>query len=1240
MPQQTAVDNNPADTVDPTPAEAAQLLNSQSSGRKARKTTSGTTGSSTKTAAQPNSTTPPISSPIRPAGTKRRQTHSPQASPHKPAALSAVNTTGGDVGQSLTPLKLDAKLSLLGDLKHLTPYQAAQIVGDKDWKGEMWQHKDIMKVLQGSDSPLDWETLYVFTKQSELNLVNLNKIKMELCKRASMCKNPASSKFYHGNGPFYIKCDRESIGVFNKNEKEIAVFSYDSYGLPTGEFEFDLSDGFTHDTLCGLNLSCLVEKLTAMKNGVGPIAALADPSNAPFSFDKADDGKIGLSSSFGLIATIEMAELQAPANEPAVSSTKIRFGTTDTRNYNRDDTPAAASKNSFSALGDGAEDKVDNGDVKGAESDEQAGGTDKSNPGKKPPSKSKPKPAASKSVDEMSDQEFEEELSKASQESAGKEKRSTRRCNRRRAAKDAAMKKSWMEPKDSDSNEDSDYEASKEDGSDSAEEVYNESDDEPSDLSGDESDGDLKQAKPKLGEEGIRISAKSFGGVEDKSTDEQGSTSPPAVDAYVTFGNESNGAEWMDEGSTGSNSSLDKEAEMINLVDRVPLTPGNSVGGTATTDLSTITGVTDPSEIFPNQDGKYLFAFTIRLVPNRKHKEVLVEKTRTIFQYFKSVVDDFVMLPATQSALGTAIPVVEHLDDPHFPTKYGDFTKYGIVSNKWVLTKEEIDAPTLTNRLAAKQNKQNTPKGGGRGKRARLKTRGESSAPDDGGPTDLWVYLSFMTRHPDIDDLVQSFNIDVGTDEGIYCTVKTVQCWKSDAKYILVCVNNHLCPVGVKSTLRETFTDVRRKLCRRGKLNAIEWYDKPIPEFHVYSRKLKPMRGIPDSEREELGFEPYPGHTHFAYFIEASKDAWDELEVIIDYFVNSNHICKSFGPSAYFQRNPDGMRSQNIDFIREYQATARKHMGYQLLTTVVSCAHVNLWEHPVRVKMEEQEVIDSTGTPTGQRATPVAPYRRTTLRAELQDITINGKQVFHTAIVTERGHDAGYSQIVVSVDPSNPYTPAFRDFARNTAANLPGFIFHYFRTVKGFHESTCKRLENCLYIDSAGMAEHYSWDPITMKATPQISTRRERWHSESSHLDVKRKSKTPQSSSSTPAFLGNSPVELTDDVKKDLLRKLRVDTENIGPDAGREGASVLTGGTDGVSAGSSVNTANMARKSHDLALNLAEEKRKNFEQSAEMARMQAELARLTAMVQQGAPHLSGSDVPLPEVDRGGGMSQG
>jgi hypothetical protein len=342
----------------------------------------------------------------------------------------------------------------------------------------------------------------------------------------------------------------------------------------------------------------------------------------------------------------------------------------------------------------------------------------------------------------MSNEEFDEELSKASQESVLEAKKSNRRRrSHRRAAKDSANLKSasWMEPTDSDSKEDSDYSPmdANEEGSESAEEIYDESDGEPSDLSGDESDDALKQVKPQPGDEGIRLSAKSFGGMEETTDGSPGETNVSTQAANVTFGNGSDGNQWVDDGSAASTSSLEKDVEMINLVDQVPLTSGNSVGDTATTDMSTITGVTDPSEIFPNQDGKYLFSFTIRLVPNRKHKEILVEKTRRIFSYLKSVADDIVMLPATQSALGTAIPAVENVDDPHFPSTYGDFAKYGIVSNKWVLTKEEVDAPMLANRMAAKQNKQNIPKGGGRGKRARLKKRGEGAPPDDGGPTDF-----------------------------------------------------------------------------------------------------------------------------------------------------------------------------------------------------------------------------------------------------------------------------------------------------------------------------------------------------------------------------------------------------------------------------------------------------------------------------------------------------------------------
>lgn len=78
----------------------------------------------------------------------------------------------------------------------------------------------------------------------------------------------------------------------------------------------------------------------------------------------------------------------------------------------------------------------------------------------------------------------------------------------------------------------------------------------------------------------------------------------------------------------------------------------------------------------------------------------------------------------------------------------------------------------------------------------------------------------------------------------------------------------------------------------------------------------------------------------------------------------------------------------------------------------------------------------------------------------------------------------------------------------------------------------------------------------------------------------------------------------------------------------------------GVSAGTSVNTANMAKKSHDLALILASEKCQKVKFTAEEAAMEAEVAKLVAMIQQGSPHRSGSGNSPSIIDQGGSSLQG
>jgi hypothetical protein len=398
-------------TTDPTPAEAQQM---DTQSRKSRKVNPSSASNTGKLPTNKNNQQQ-VASPIRPVGSKRRQNQSPQTTPTK-GALLGVNTADEDVDISLTPLKLEEKLDLLKDKTDLTQYEAMQIVGDKEWKGEMFNHKDLELIMEGEKSLWMGETNYAFTKQEELDMVNLDLIKKEMCKRASKCRIPESSKYHYTHGPFHIKCEQEDIGIYNSDEKEVVILPFSYYGLPTGKFRFALNDSFTHEILCHINLGRLVAKLTAMKSATAPIALLVDPSNAPFMFEKASVDQITLVSSLGIVATMDISDLTAQFQTKAADSEtqtataskpKIRFGTTEEREYNKSDTPAAASANPISSLF--TEDNTNN-DTKLPKAN-KSGAT--SNKGKA----TKATPQTSKNVDEMSKEEFEGALSDALQES-------------------------------------------------------------------------------------------------------------------------------------------------------------------------------------------------------------------------------------------------------------------------------------------------------------------------------------------------------------------------------------------------------------------------------------------------------------------------------------------------------------------------------------------------------------------------------------------------------------------------------------------------------------------------------------------------------------------------------------------------------------------------------------------------------------------------------------------------------
>ncbi len=89
-------------------------------------------------------------------------------------------------------------------------------------------------------------------------------------------------------------------------------------------------------------------------------------------------------------------------------------------------------------------------------------------------------------------------------------------------------------------------------------------------------------------------------------------------------------------------------------------------------------------------------------------------------------------------------------------------------------------------------------------------------------------------------------------------------------------------------------------MCCHGRLNTVEWYDTPLPELKVSLRPIRPLR-LPNNEEEKacLSFDPFPWESKLVYFLEASDNDWVRLDPLLQLFVETNDIAKTFGPSAY-----------------------------------------------------------------------------------------------------------------------------------------------------------------------------------------------------------------------------------------------------------------------------------------------------------------------------------------------------
>ena len=127
--------------------------------------------------------------------------------------------------------------------------------------------------------------------------------------------------------------------------------------------------------------------------------------------------------------------------------------------------------------------------------------------------------------------------------------------------------------------------------------------------------------------------------------------------------------------------------------------------------------------------------------------------------------------------------------------------------------------------------------------------------------------------------------------------------------------------------------------------------------------------------------------------------------------VDTNDIYYAFGPSAFVMDVPGSTPS--MDCTRAHHKHGPISMGYNIVTTVLECSEMELYDYEVKVKMEEVQL------PSDELTRPKPPYSCTTLRKELQRIRFNDDQIFHTAVMVCKGPETGISGIVITYDPND-----------------------------------------------------------------------------------------------------------------------------------------------------------------------------------------------------------------------------
>ena len=682
--------------------------------------------------------------------------------------------------------------------------------------------------------------------------------------------------------------------------------------------------------------------------------------------------------------------------------------------------------------------------------------------------------------------------------------------------------------------------------------------------------------------------------------------------------------EWYEDESDGEAAKSGDEKSPPKL-NRKDIAPTPSVATTSSnTDFSSLSQ--DRSLIIDPNSGQHLLSVEIQLQPGKEHLAVLLDETKRLLDYVQELDPAARFVSKDLDPDNKPYPDLTSSKDPHWPHNFVNAQHWFQAPGGFVFTQPPVTEKQLQTRLETRRTRYRANESGNKRRKSK-KTGGE----EDKGPTSIYTVINLYTKLPKISSIIEAMNIDLRR-YNVRVSLKQLQCWDSHSKKMLCGVHNGLCIEGVKQLLMHRLKEMEKKLCRHGKMDTLEWYDLPLPEINVTTRTIRELK-LPDDkeERARLSFDPFPRSSKFAYFLEASDTAWNRLDPLLSIMADTNDLSQTFGPSAFIMDVPGNVVT--MDRTRAHHKHGRIHMGYNIATTILECGEVQLFDYEVKVKMQPITTL------TGETLQPKPPYAKTTLRKELQRIRFNEKQIFHTAVMTCRGPETGISSIVVAYDPHDPLYREKYAFAERTVANLACFMHHWLLQC-GYCESTRTRLMRSFYIEKAQLAPQSSWDPVSLTATSHFAGKADTYLQDNAHYDPYLRKQMLAGQEQTNTF-----VDMSDTVRKRLLKELGYDPELKAGDIGSRvsGASALTGDGDttGASTVHSEATQNRVLKAKDYAIQLADSKARNAEQAAEINELKIQMQQLTKMLaginQLVPPHLSGSG-SAPAQDEGGGAA--